>query len=54
MIYIPVHSHTAMQMITSYTSKIRNDDVEKVREAIAVVESHINFDLLDSLLQIRN
>jgi phosphate acetyltransferase len=50
MIYIPVHSHTAMQMITSYTSKIRNDDVEKVREAIAIAESHIDFNLFERLL----
>jgi phosphate acetyltransferase len=53
MLYIPFHSHTAMQMISSFTSKIRNEDVEKVREAVDVVESHIDFDLLDNLLQVR-
>ncbi|MBS0604011.1 MAG: AAA family ATPase [Verrucomicrobia bacterium] len=50
MLYVPFHSHTAMQKINSFTSKIRQDDVEKVKEAIAVVEGHIDFDLLQSLL----
>lgn len=44
MLFAPVHSYTAMKMITSFTAKIRNEDVEKVQEAIDVVESHINFD----------
>ena len=51
MLYIPVHSHTAVQMIHSFTAKIRTEDVEKVHEAIEVVENHIDFDLLDSLLR---
>lgn len=52
MLYTPVHSHTAMQMISSFTAKIRTEDVEKVHEAIALVENHIDFDLLDYLLRI--
>ncbi len=51
MIYTSVHSHTAMQMISSFTAKIRTEDVEKVHGAIQIVENHIDFDLLDSLLR---
>jgi phosphate acetyltransferase len=53
MMYVPVHSHTAMQQIHSFTTKIRNEDVEKVQEAIEVVEKHVDFDHLDDLLQKR-
>jgi phosphate acetyltransferase len=49
MLYVPYHSHTVMQKINSYTSKIRQEDTEKVKEAIHLMESHINFDLLHSL-----
>jgi phosphate acetyltransferase len=44
MLYAPVNSYTAMKMITSFTAKIRREDVAKVKEAIAVAESHIDFD----------
>jgi len=43
MLYAPVNSYTAMKMITSYTAKIRKEDLPKVKEAIDVVESHIDF-----------
>ncbi|MCB1110818.1 MAG: AAA family ATPase, partial [Chlamydiia bacterium] len=46
MLYAPVSSYRAMEMITSYTVKIRKEDTEKIQEAVAVVESHIDFDLL--------
>ncbi len=46
MLYAPVHSHTAMKMISLFTAKIQKEDLEKVREAVSIVESHINFDLL--------
>ena len=46
MLYAPLSSYEAMQMITSYTVKIRKEDKEKVREAITLVESHIDFDAL--------
>ncbi|MBI2743123.1 MAG: AAA family ATPase [Chlamydiales bacterium] len=50
MLYTPVTTYAAMQMITSFTAKIRNEDTQKVREAIAVVESHIDFNrLLDTI-----
>jgi len=49
-LYAPVSSYRAMEMITSYTVKIRKEDKEKIKEAVEVVESHINFDdLLASL-----
>ncbi len=51
MLYTPFHSHTAMKMISSFTAKIQTEDVEKIREAIEVVEKHIDFDLLDALLR---
>ncbi len=51
MLYTPFHSHTAMKMISSFTAKIQTEDVEKVHEAIEVVEKHIDFDLLDQLLR---
>lgn len=44
-IYAPVSSYTAMKMITSYTAKIRREDLPKVKEAIDVVEKHIDFSL---------
>lgn len=46
MLYAPVSSYRAMEMITSYTVKIRKEDKEKIKEAVDVVESHIDFDLL--------
>lgn len=45
-LYAPICSYDAMKMITSYTAKIGTGDVVKVEKAIALVESHINFDLL--------
>jgi dethiobiotin synthase len=50
MLYAPVSSYRAMEMITSYTVKIRKEDKEKIKEAVEVVESHIDFDLLLSTL----
>lgn len=46
MLYAPVSSYKAMEMITSYTVKIRIEDKEKINEAIEIVESHIDFDKL--------
>lgn len=46
MLYAPVSSYKAMEMITSYTVKIRKEDKEKIQEAVSVVESHIDFDLI--------
>ena len=46
MLYIPLHSHAAMQKIHSFTTKIRTEDTEKVKEAIDVAEKHIRFDIL--------
>lgn len=45
-IYAPVCSYTAMKRITSFTAKIRKEDVHKVATAISLVENHINFDQL--------
>lgn len=47
MLYAPVSSFVAMKMIHSFTSKIRKEDEAKVIEAIQVVESHVDFSLLE-------
>lgn len=52
MLYAPVSSYTAMKMITSYTAKIRQEDLAKVHEAIEIVESHLDFDKLHSALKL--
>lgn len=46
MLYTPMTTYAAMKMITSFVAKIRTEDVQKIQEAIEVVESHIDFDLL--------
>ncbi|MCH9613927.1 MAG: Phosphate acetyltransferase [Chlamydiia bacterium] len=46
MLYTPVSSTKAMQMINSHTAKIQIEDAEKVNEAIDLVESHLNFDAI--------
>ena len=48
MLHAPVSSFAAMKMINTYTAKIRKEDTAKIEEAIRVVESHIDFDLLFS------
>lgn len=45
-LYAPLCSYDAMKMITSYTAKIRGEDLPKIKQAIEIVESHLNFDLL--------
>ncbi len=45
-IYAPLCSYDAMKRITSFTAKIRTEDVLKVNKAIDIVEEHLNFDLL--------
>jgi len=46
MIYVAVPGYKAIQMITSYTVKIRIEDKEKIREAIDLVEHHVDFNQL--------
>lgn len=46
MLYTPLNSYKAMQKITSYTVKIGRGDIEKIQEAIAIVERHIDFNNL--------
>lgn len=50
MLYTPQHSHGVMQLIHSFTAKIQGEDVEKVNEAIRLVENQIDFPLLNSLI----
>lgn len=46
MLFVPVSSFIAMKMISSQISKIRTEDTVKVRQAIDLVEKHIDFDRL--------
>jgi len=46
MLYAPISSYKVMEMLTSYTVKIRKEDTEKINEAITLVASHIDFDTL--------
>lgn len=45
-LYAPMHSYDAMGLITSYTAKIRGEDLPKINKAISVVEGSIDFDML--------
>jgi dethiobiotin synthase len=45
-LYAPICSFDAMKMITSFTSKIRTDDHLKIQKAIAIVESHVDFEAI--------
>lgn len=44
--YTPTNTYNSMKMITSYTAKLRKEDLPRVKEAIDIVESHVDFDLL--------
>ncbi len=45
-LYAPVCSYDAMKMITSFTAKIRGEDLPKIKQAIQLVEQNLNIDLL--------
>ncbi len=45
MLYVPLSNYKVMEMITSFTVKIREEDKEKIREAVTLVEDHIDFDI---------
>ena len=51
MLYVPISSSIAMKMIHSYTTKIRSEDQPKIDEAVKVVESNINFELLEKSIK---
>lgn len=50
MLHVPVSSFVAMKMISSSTAKIRNNDTQKIEEAVHIVEPHIDFDKIISYL----
>jgi phosphate acetyltransferase len=50
MLYSPVSSFVAMKMINSHTTKIRREDTPKILEAVQIVESNIDFKLLENHL----
>ncbi|MBS0622969.1 MAG: AAA family ATPase [Verrucomicrobia bacterium] len=45
-LYVPLSSYKALQMIAGFTAKIRREDICKVEKAIHLVEEHIQFELL--------
>jgi phosphate acetyltransferase len=45
-LYVPLCSYDAMKMITSFTAKIRTEDIPKVEKAISLVEENLDLDLL--------
>ena len=45
-IYVPVSNYIAMQKITSFTSKIRAEDISKIEKASTLMERYIDFDTL--------
>ncbi len=45
-LYVPLCSYDAMKLITSYNAKIRWEDIPKVKQAIDLVEQHIDFNQL--------
>lgn len=51
MLYVPLSSFAVMKMINGFTSKIRGDDRAKILEALRVVESHIDFGVLQKALE---
>ncbi len=54
MLYAPVSSFVAMKMINSYTTKIRKEDTAKIEEAVKVVETHVDFEMLQKALEPSN
>ncbi len=48
-LYTPLSSFAALKILHSHTHKIRAEDTVKIEEAIRVVETNINFDLLESI-----
>ncbi len=51
MLHTPLHSEHVMQMIHTSTVKIQVGDTEKIKEAIAVVRTHIAFETILENLQ---
>ncbi len=51
MLYAPLGSYTVMKMITSFTAKIRKEDIEKIKEAVTLVEKHVDFERLTTILE---
>lgn len=45
-LYAPICSYDAMKMITSFTAKIRVEDVPKIEQAIRLVEHNLNLEIL--------
>ncbi|OGN56888.1 MAG: cobyrinic acid a,c-diamide synthase [Chlamydiae bacterium RIFCSPHIGHO2_12_FULL_44_59] len=53
-IYVPLSSFAVMKMINNYSLKIRNEDLEKIHEAVKIVENHIDFETLEKALRKSN
>jgi len=42
--YTPTNTFNAMKLISSYTAKLRKEDLPRVHEAIELMEQHLYFD----------
>ncbi len=51
LLYTSLNSFSTMKKITSFTAKIRKDDVEKIEKAAKIVEENINFPLFFEILE---
>lgn len=45
-LYAPLCSYDAMKMITSFTAKIRKEDISKIERAIQLIEDYVDLSLL--------
>jgi len=50
-LYTPVSSFVALKMLNTHTSKIRPEDLAKIQEAVRVVSSSVDFELLEQRLK---
>lgn len=51
MLYAPMGSYPAMKLIASFTAKIQKEDTSKLQEAVTLVEKHIDFEQLTTILE---
>lgn len=45
-LYVPTQNYQVLKQLTSFIAKTEQDDIVKVNRAIALVEPHLNFDLM--------
>ncbi len=50
MLYAPMAGYEAMKKITTFTAKIQKEDIAKIKEAVDLVESHLDFEAVTSIV----